>query len=287
MGQTSMTLIPYFWDLVLLDCYRNKMDAKDKEFYDIVFNNCTEEEIYAILLKKKEIDDKIPKLRTEDETRTLRTLYNKMRKFPKDLIAEMKNKFPSLQRKPKTAEQRKEQNKEHQSQKRSEESEIERERRLTQKKEYESRKRAAESEIDKEMRLKKQKEYNEKRIAESQIVRNLCNSSNHLCRKCKNTVCNFCGEQDPSSDNEMHIMHKKNDTRCKVGESQIGRQRRLNKQKEYDNAKRSAESQEDKEKRLNKQKEYENEKRSTESQIDKEKRQTKDKATHKKIYRQP
>ena len=49
-----MTLIPYFWNLVLLDCYRNKMDAKDKEFYDIVFNNCTEEEIYAILLKKKE-----------------------------------------------------------------------------------------------------------------------------------------------------------------------------------------------------------------------------------------
>merc|ERR1712115_201732 len=284
---TSMILIPSFWNLVLLDCYRNKMDAKDKEFYDIVFNNCTEEEIYAILLKKKEIDDKIPKLRTEDETRTLRTLYNKMRKFPKDLIAEMKNKFPSLQRKPKTAEQRKEQNKE-----------------------YESRKRAAESEIDKEMRLKKQKEYNEKRIAESQIVCNLCNSSNHLCRKCKNTVCNFCGEQDPSSDNEMHIMHKKNVTRCKVAESKIARQRRLNKQKEYDNAKRSAESQEDKEKRLNKQKDYENEKRSTESQEDKEKRlnkqkeydnaklsaesvldkqmrQTKDKATHKKTYRKP
>merc|ERR1712029_1067618 len=110
--------------------------------------------------KKKEIDDKIPKLRTEDETRTLRSLYNKMRKFPKDLIAEMKNKCPSLQRKPKTAEQRKEQNKEHQSQKRS-----------------------AESEIDKETRLKKQKEYNEKRITNSQIVCNLCNSSNHLRRK--------------------------------------------------------------------------------------------------------
>ena len=30
------------------------MNAKDKEFYDIVFKNCTEEEIYAILLKKKE-----------------------------------------------------------------------------------------------------------------------------------------------------------------------------------------------------------------------------------------
>merc|ERR1712101_49989 len=111
----------------------------------------------------------------------------------------------------------------------------------------------------------------------SQIVCNLCNSSKHLCRKCKNTVCNFCCEQDPSSDNEMHIMHKKNDNRCKVEESKIGRQRRLNKQKEYNNAKRSAESQEDKEKRLNKQKEYDNEKRSTESQIDKEKRLNKQK----------
>merc|ERR1712120_111171 len=209
------------------------INAKEKEFYDIVFNNCTEEEIYAILLKKKEIDDKIPKLRTEDETRTLRTLYNKMRKFPKDLIAEMKNKFPSLQRKPKTAEQRKEQNKEHQSQKRS-----------------------AESEIDKERRLKKQKEYNEKRVAESEIVCNLCNYSNHLCRKCKNTVCNFCGEQDPSSDNEMHIMHKLNDTRCKVAESKIQRQRRLNKQKEYDHEKRSAESERDKEMRQTQDKEY-------------------------------
>merc|ERR1712029_1203067 len=169
---TSMTLNPSFWNLALLDCYRNKMDAKDKEFYDIVFNNCTEEEIYAILLKKKEIDDKIPKLRTEDETRTLRTLYNKMRKFPKDLIAEMKNKFPSLQRKPKTAEQRKEQNKEHQSQKRSEESEIDKEKRLKKQKEYDTGKRSAESERDKEMRLKKQKEYEtEKRSAESEIER--------------------------------------------------------------------------------------------------------------------
>merc|ERR1712098_613492 len=242
-----------FWNLVLLDCYRKKMNAKDKEFYDIVFKNCTEEEIYAILLKKKEIDDKIPKLRTEDETKTLRSLFNKLRKFPKDLIAEIKNKFPSLQRKPKRAKQRKEQDKEYQSQKRSAESEIDKEKRLKKQKEYETEKRSAESEIerqtrltkdkeyqsqkrsgesekDKEMRLNKQKEYNEKRIAESQIVCNLCNSSNHLCRKCKNTVCNVCGEQDPSSDNEMHIMHKKNDTRCKVGESEIGRQRRLNKQ---------------------------------------------------------
>ena len=207
------------------------MNAKDKEFYDIVLKNCTEKEIYAILLKKKEIDDITPKLRTLDDNKMLKCLFKKMRKYSKDLIADIKKKCPSLQRKPKTAEQRKEQIRIIQDKKRSEESEI-----------------------DKEMRLKKQKEYNEKRIAESQIVCNLCNSSNHLCRKCKNTVCNFCGEQDPSSDNEMHIMHKKNDTRCKVAESKIGRQRRLNKQKEYDNAKRSAESQKDKEMRLNKQK---------------------------------
>merc|ERR1711873_155128 len=89
--------------------------------------------------------------------------------------------------------------KEYESEKRSAESEIERQTRLTKKKEYQSQKRSAESEKDKEMRLNKQKEYNEKRIAESEIVCNLCNSSNHLCRKCKNTVCNFCGEQDPSS----------------------------------------------------------------------------------------
>merc|ERR1712029_314472 len=150
------------------------------------------------------------------------------------------------------------QDKEYQSQKRSAESEIERQTRMTQDKEYQSQKRSGESEKDKEMRLNKQKEYNEKRIAESQIVCNLCNSSNHLCRKCRNTVCNFCGEQDPSSDNEMHIMHKKNYTRCKVAESKIQRQRRLNKQKEYEHEKRSAESEKDKEMRLNKQKEYGN-----------------------------
>merc|ERR1712089_62051 len=128
--------------------------------------------------------------------------------------------------------------KEYEHEKRFAESEIEIQRRLTQDKEYHSQKRSAESQIDKEMRLKKQKEYNEKRIAESQIVCNLCNSSKHLCRKCKNTVRNFCGEQDPSSDNEMHIMHRRNDKRCKVGESKIERQRRLNKRKEYENAKR-------------------------------------------------
>merc|ERR1712208_107356 len=117
----------------------------------------------------------------------------------------------------------------------------------------------------------KQKEYNEKRVAESQIVCNLCNSSKHLCRICKITICNFCGEQDPSSDNEMHIMHRKNDKRCKVAEYN---EKRL----------RFAESEIERHRRLNKQKENNHEKRSAESEIDKQMRQTKDKATHKKTY---
>ena len=65
--------------------------------------NGKEKEIYDILYKKKEIDDKTPKLRTEDDNKMLKCLFNKMRKFPKDLIAEIKKKCPSLQRKPKTS----------------------------------------------------------------------------------------------------------------------------------------------------------------------------------------
>merc|ERR1711867_20160 len=106
---------------------------------------------------------------TEDDNRMLKSLFNKMRKFPKDLIAEIKTKFPSLQRKPKTAEQRKEQDKEGHSRKRSAESEIERERRLTQDKECHSQKRSAESEIDKERRLTQKKDYqSQKRSGESE-----------------------------------------------------------------------------------------------------------------------
>ena len=71
--------------------------------------NGKEEEIYNILYKKKEIDDKTPNLRTEDDKKKLKSLINKMRKFPKDLIDDIKTKFPFLQRKPKTAEERKEQ----------------------------------------------------------------------------------------------------------------------------------------------------------------------------------
>merc|ERR1712177_144247 len=102
--------------------------------------------------KKKEIDDITPKLRTGDDKKMLQSLFNKMRKFPKDLIAEIKTKFPSLQRNPKTAEQRKEQNKEHQSQKRSAESEIDKEKRLTKQKEYDTEKRSGESEIERQRR---------------------------------------------------------------------------------------------------------------------------------------
>ena len=66
------------------------MNGKEKEFYDILFKNCTEKEIYEILLKKKEIDDKTPKLRTEDDNKMLKCLFNKMRKFPKVLTDEIK-----------------------------------------------------------------------------------------------------------------------------------------------------------------------------------------------------
>ena len=65
--------------------------------------NGKEEEIYNILYKKKEIDDKSPKLRTEDDKKKLKSLSNKMRKFPKDLMDDIKTKFPFLQRKPKTS----------------------------------------------------------------------------------------------------------------------------------------------------------------------------------------
>ena len=101
-------------------CYRKKMNGK-------------EEEIYNILYEKKEINDKTPNLRTEDDKKKLKSLSYKISKFPKDLIDDIKTKFPSLQRKPKTAEQRKEQDKECHSRKRSAESEKERETRLKKK----------------------------------------------------------------------------------------------------------------------------------------------------------
>ena len=150
--------------------------------------NRKEEEIYNILYQKKEINDKTPKFRTEDEKKKLKSLSYKISKINKNLIDDIITKFPFLQRKPQTAEQRQEKKRiiEHKRytqatqfrakkiqeliEKRSKECPLQRQRRLTQDKEYHSQKRSAESQIDKEMRLNKQKEYeNEKRFAESQI----------------------------------------------------------------------------------------------------------------------
>ena len=44
----------------MLGCYRKKMNGKEKIFYDILFKNCTEKEIYEILLKKKETSGSRP-----------------------------------------------------------------------------------------------------------------------------------------------------------------------------------------------------------------------------------
>jgi len=127
--------------------------------------NGKEEEIYNILYKKKEINDKTPNLRTEDDKKKLKSLINKMRKFPKDLIDDIKTKFPFLQRKPKTAEQRKEQDK------------ITKHKRYTQATQFRAKKiqeliekRSKECPLERQTRLNKQKEYeNEKCSAESDI----------------------------------------------------------------------------------------------------------------------
>merc|ERR1712112_748191 len=133
------------------------------------------------------------------------------------------------------------------SQKRSEESESEKDKdmRVNKQKEYEHKrytkstefrakkvqevreKRFAESEIDKDMRLKKQKEYNEKRSAQSEI------------------------------DKDMRLNKQKEYNEKLSAQSDIDKEMRLNKQKEYEHEKRSAESEIEKERRLNKQKEYE------------------------------
>merc|ERR1712180_398223 len=129
--------------------------------------NGKEEEIYNILYKKKEINDKTPNLRTEDDKKKLKSLSYKISKFPKDLIDDIKTKFLFLQRKPKTAEQRKEQDS------------IKKHKRYTQATQFRAKKnqeliekRSKECPLERQMRLNKQKEYaNEKRSAESKIER--------------------------------------------------------------------------------------------------------------------
>merc|ERR1712240_684127 len=172
---------------VLFGCYPKKMDGKQEEIHNILVTLLSgdEKEIYKVLYKKKEIEVKTPKLRTEDEKKMLKYLSNKMRKFPKNLIDGIKKKFPFLQRTPKTAEQRKEQVKECKRQKRAAESEIEQDMRVKKQKEFElerytqspqfrakkvqevREKRFAESEKEKEMRLNKQKEFELERYTQS------------------------------------------------------------------------------------------------------------------------
>merc|ERR1711867_141226 len=158
---------------VLFGCYPKKMDGKQEEIHNILVAllSGNEKEIYNVLYKKKEIDDKTPKLRTEDEKKMLKSLSNKMRKFPKDLIDGIQKKFPFLQRTPKTAEQRKEQDKECKRQKRSAESETDKEMRLKKQKEYHHEKRSAESENEKERRLTQVKEYHRQKRSEESNIR--------------------------------------------------------------------------------------------------------------------
>merc|ERR1712243_280754 len=191
--------------------------------------------------------------RTEDEKKKLKSLSYKMRKFPKDLIDDIKKKFPFLQRTPKTAEQRQEQVKECNRQKRGAESEIEKERILKKKKEYDHEKRSAESEKEKEMRLYKQKEYEHKRYTKSTELR---------------------------AKKVQEVREKR------FAESEIEKERRLTQDKEYHSQKRSEESEIEKERRLNNQKEC-NEKRSGQSDIEKERRLTQDKEYHRQKRRQP
>merc|ERR1712240_1003833 len=117
---------------VLFGCYPKEMAGKQEEIHNILVALLSgdEKEIYKVLYKKKEIDDKTPKLRTEDEKNKLKSLSYQMRKFSKDLIDGIQKKFPFLQRTTKTAEQRKEQVKECNRQKRAAESEIEQEMRV-------------------------------------------------------------------------------------------------------------------------------------------------------------
>ena len=91
----------------MFGCYPKKMNGKEEEIHNILVALLSgdEKEIYKVLYKKKVIDDKSPKLRTEDEKKMLKSLSYQMSKFPKKLIDGIQKKFPFLQRTPKTAEQ--------------------------------------------------------------------------------------------------------------------------------------------------------------------------------------
>merc|ERR1712240_156213 len=142
---------------VLFGCYPKEMALNQEDWHKILvaLSNGDEKKIFKVLSEKKVIDDKSPKLRTEDEKKMLKSLSYQMSKFPQKLIEGIQKKFPFLQGTPKTPEQRKEQKKECNRQKRAAESQKETEMRLNKQKKYDHEKRSAESEKEKEMRLKK------------------------------------------------------------------------------------------------------------------------------------
>merc|ERR1712115_97169 len=80
----------------------------------------------VVVKEKMFTSEEMELLTMNNETRSIDGKYY-VCKYCKDLIADIKNKFPSLQRKPKTAEERKEQMRIIQHEKRSAESEIDKE----------------------------------------------------------------------------------------------------------------------------------------------------------------
>ena len=99
---------------MLFGCYPKEMALNQEDWHKILvaLSNGDEKKIFKVLSEKKVIDDKSPKLRTEDEKKMLKSLSYQMSKFPQKLIEGIQKKFPFLQGTPKTPEQRKEQKKE-------------------------------------------------------------------------------------------------------------------------------------------------------------------------------
>ena len=156
---------------MLFGCYPKEMALNQEDWHKILvaLSNGDEKKIFKVLYEKKVIDDKSPKLRTEDEKKMLKSLSYQMSKFPQKLIEGIQEKFPFLQGTPKTGEQRKEQKKEGNRQKRAAESQKETEMRLNKQKKYNHEKRLAESQKEKEMRQEQDKEFHrQKRSAESE-----------------------------------------------------------------------------------------------------------------------
>merc|ERR1712240_320551 len=122
---------------VLFGCYPKEMALNQEDWHKILvaLSSGDEKKIFKVLSEKKVIDDKSPKLRTEDEEKMLKSLSYQMSKFPQKLIEGIQEKYPFLQGRRKTPEERKEQVKECNRQKRAAESKKETEMRQEQDKE--------------------------------------------------------------------------------------------------------------------------------------------------------